>query len=79
MKISQLMTQLNKMKARHCDIPVYLEYEGNDPDSIYVSSQAHEEYGLGEDEKPSIKQMKDDGFTDDDIKDMVKKYVIIDC
>lgn len=79
MKISQLMSHLNKMKAQHGDIPVYLEYEGNSADTVYVSSKAHEEYELDEKEKPSIKKMKEDGFDDDEIKDMIKKYIIIDC
>lgn len=78
MKISQLMTRLNKLKALHGDVNVFNEYEDNDVSSVYISSQAMEEYDLDENEKPSIRQMKDDGYTDEDIKDMVKKYVIID-
>lgn len=77
MKISQLMVKLNKIKSKHGDLTVNIEYADNEVSCVFISSEAQEEYGLSEDEKPSIKEMKEDGFEDDDIKNMIKKYVII--
>lgn len=78
MRISQLINHLNKIKVRHGDIEVYYEIIKRDIERVFVSSHIMEEYEIGEGDKIPIKTMKKDGYTEEDIHYMNKKYVIIE-